>query len=120
MSKYGPKAHLTATTHQWGAYYTKVANDVMAGKWKSGSIWGGIKEGMIKLAPLNPAVPKDVADLVSAREKDIAAGKLHPFQGPVKDNTGKERVAAGKSPSDDELQKMDYYVAGVQGSLPKK
>ena len=25
MSKYGPKAQLTAVTHQWGAYYTKVA-----------------------------------------------------------------------------------------------
>jgi simple sugar transport system substrate-binding protein len=75
---------------------------------------------MIKLAPLNPAVPKDVADLVATAEKDIVAGKLHPFQGPLKDNTGKERVAAGKSMSDDEMQKMDFYVAGVQGSLPKK
>jgi len=120
MSKYGPKAHLTATTHQWGAYYTKVANDVMAGKWKPGNTWGGIKEGMIKLAPLNPAVPKDVAELVAAKEKDIAAGKLHPFQGPVKDNEGKERVAAGKTISDEELSKMDYYVEGVPGKLPKK
>src|SRR6267154_4406368 len=30
MSKYGPKAQLSATTHQWGAYYTKVANAVIA------------------------------------------------------------------------------------------
>ncbi len=75
---------------------------------------------MIKLSPLNPAVPKDVADLVAAKEKDMIAGKLQPFQGPVRDNTGKERVAAGKAMSDDELQKMDFYVEGVQGSLPKK
>jgi simple sugar transport system substrate-binding protein len=120
MSKFGPKAHLTATTHQWGAYYTKVANDVLAGTWKPTSTWGGLKEGMIKLSPLNPAVPKDVADLVAAKEKDMIAGKLQPFQGPVRDNTGKERVAAGKAMSDDELQKMDFYVEGVQGSLPKK
>jgi simple sugar transport system substrate-binding protein len=75
---------------------------------------------MIKLAPLNPAVPKDVADMVTAAEKDIVAGKLHPFQGPVVDNAGKERMPKGKTMSDDELQKMDFYVAGVQGSLPKK
>jgi basic membrane protein A and related proteins len=120
MSKYGPKAQLSATTHQWGAYYTKVANAVIAGTWKPGSTWGGIKEGMIKLAPLNPAVPKDVAELVTGREKDIGSGKLHPFQGPIKDNSGKERVASGKTMSDDEMQKMDFYVEGVQGSLPAK
>jgi basic membrane protein A and related proteins len=120
MSKYGPKAQLTATTHQWGAFYTKTANDVIAGKWKPENIWGGIKDGMIKLAPLNPAVPKDVADMVAKSQKDIVDGKLHPFQGPLSDNTGKERVPAGKAMTDDEMQKMDFYVAGVQGSLPKK
>ena len=120
MSKYGAHAHLTATTHQWGAYYTKIAQEVIAGNWKPASVWGGLKDGMIKLAPLNSAVPKDVATLVAAKEKDIVAGKLHPFQGPVKDNSGKERVAAGKTMSDDEMQKMDFYVEGVQGSLPKK
>ena len=120
MSKYGPKAHLTAATHQWGAFYTKTAQEVIAGTWKPTNVWGGIKDGMIKLAPLNPAVPKDVADLVATKEKDIVAGKLHPFQGPLKDNTGKERLAGGKTMSDDELQKMDFYVEGVQGSLPKK
>src|SRR5207302_9798001 len=48
MSKYGPHAQLTATTHQWGAYYTKIAQEVIAGTWKPGSVWGGIKDGMIK------------------------------------------------------------------------
>jgi len=31
MSKYGPKAHLTAVTHHWGDYYTKVVEQVLAG-----------------------------------------------------------------------------------------
>jgi simple sugar transport system substrate-binding protein len=120
MSKYGPKAHLTATTHQWGAFYTKVTQEVQAGTWKGTNIWGGIKDGMIKLAPLNPAVPKDVADLVAAKEKEIASGKLHPFTGPLKDNTGKERLAGGQTMADDKLAVMDFYVEGVQGSLPQK
>jgi simple sugar transport system substrate-binding protein len=37
----------------------------------------------------------------------------------VKDNEGKERVAAGKVMADDAMQKMDFYVEGVQGKLPK-
>ena len=118
MSKYGPRAQLTAVTHQWGAYYTKEVQSVLDGKWKPGSIWGGIKEGMIRMGPFNPVVPKDVQDLVNRTAADIASGKFHPFTGPVRDNEGQERLAAGKVISDDALLKMDYYVEGVQGKLP--
>ena len=67
MSKYGPHAHLTAVTHQWGAYYTKVVQDAIAGKWKPDHVWGGIKEGMIKMAPFNPVVPEGDA---GSRQQD--------------------------------------------------
>jgi len=120
MSKYGPKAHLTATTHHWGQFYIKTAREVLAGSWKPGSVWGGIKDGFIKLAPLNPAIPADVKEQVAQLEKDITSGKLHPFAGPVKDQEGKVRVAAGQTMTDDQMQKMDFYVEGVQGRLPQQ
>jgi len=120
MSKYGSKAHLTATTHVWGDYYTRAVSDVLAGTWKSGNVWGGYKEGMIKLAPLNPAIPADVKAQVAKLEGDLKAGTFHAFAGPVKDQDGKERVPAGKTMGDDELGKMDYYVEGVASKLPKK
>lgn len=119
MSKYGPNAQITAVTHQWGAYYTRRVQDALAGRWKPDNVWGGIKEGMIKMGPFGKTVGKDVQDLVNKTSADIAAGKFHPFTGPVKDNDGKERLAAGQAMSDDVLQKMDYYVEGVQGKLPK-
>src|SRR6266545_7336105 len=58
MSKYGPNSELTAVTHQWGAFYTKTIEDAIAGKWKPGNVWGGIKDGMIKMGPYNKIVPK--------------------------------------------------------------
>jgi simple sugar transport system substrate-binding protein len=118
MSKYGPKAQLTAVTHQWGDYYTRVVQSAVEGKWKPDNVWGGIKEGMTKLAPFNAAVPKDVQDQVRKVEADIKAGRFHPFTGPFKDNDGKERLASGKTIDDVTLNKMDYYVEGVQGKLP--
>ncbi|CAG1000916.1 Purine-binding protein [Burkholderiales bacterium] len=118
MSKYGPNAQLTAVTHQWGDFYTKAAQSAVEGKWKPGNVWGGIKEGMIKLAAFNKVVPQDVQDQTRKVEADIRAGRFHPFTGPVKDNTGKERIAAGKTIDDVTLNKMDYYVEGVQGKLP--
>ena len=119
MSKYGPKAHLTATTHLWDKYYIQKAREVIAGTWKAGDTWGGIKEGMIKLAPYGPDVPEEAKTLVAAAEKAIAAGTLHPFAGPLKDNEGKERIAAGQTMSDGDMLGFQWYVEGIQGKLPK-
>jgi simple sugar transport system substrate-binding protein len=118
MSRYGPNAQLTAVTHHWGDYYTRVAQSAVDGKWQQDNVWGGIKDGMIKLAPFNKVVPPDVVAMVKKAEGEIAAGKLHPFTGPMKTNEGKEVLAAGKTITDADLSKMDYYVEGVVGKLP--
>ncbi len=120
MSKYGPKAHLTATTHHWGDFYIKTVNDVKAGKWKPSAVWGGYKEGMISLAPLNPAIPTELQARIHKMEKQLAEGSLHPFSGPVVDQDGKVRVAAGATMSDGDLNGMNYYVEGVVSKLPKQ
>lgn len=119
MKKFGPKAQIGAVTHHWGQYYTKAAQQVLDGTWKSTSVWGGIKDGMVKLEAIGAAVPNDVKQLVAAKEKDLVAGKLTPFDAPVKDNEGKVRLDKG-SLSDEALTKMDYYVEGVSGKLPGK
>ena len=119
MSKYGPSAHLTAVTHHWGDFYTRMAQEVLDKSWKSRDVWGGIDAGMVSLAPMNPIVPQDVVALVKQKEEAIRNGSFHPFQGPVKDQDGEIRIAAGTTISDDDLLKMQWYVLGVQGKLPK-
>ncbi len=119
MKKYGSKAQLGAVTHHWGAYYTKEAQAVIDGKWKPTSVWGGIKDGMVKLEGINAAVPADVKQFVAAREKDIVSGALAPFAGPMKDNEGKVRLDKGTL-GDDALNKMDYFVEGVVGKVSNK
>jgi simple sugar transport system substrate-binding protein len=119
MSKYGPTAHLSATTHHWGNYYTQVVEAAQSGSWKPGNIWGGYKEGMIRLAPLNPSLPTELRNRIAGMEKQMADGSLHPFTGPVVDQDGKTRVAAGATMSDGDLSGMDYYVQGVVSKLSK-
>ena len=119
-TKYAPKAQLGGTILTWGDYYTKVVNEVLAGTWKPGSVWGGLRDGFIKMAPLSPAVPKAVQDQVKQLEAQIVAGKFHPFTGPVVDQDGKVRVPAGQVIADHDLEKMDYYVQGVASKLPGK
>jgi hypothetical protein len=38
----------------------------------------------------------------------------------VKTQDGKDRIAAGKNMTDDEMGKMDFYVEGIAGKLPSK
>ena len=119
MSKYGPKAHLTAVTHHWGDFYTRMTQEVIDGSWESRDTWGGIKAGMVSLAPINPVVSRDVVVVVEAKHDAIRNGSFHPFQGPINDQAGSVRIASGTTISDADLQKMDWYVQGVQGKLPK-
>ncbi|MDP1831833.1 MAG: BMP family ABC transporter substrate-binding protein [Geothrix sp.] len=119
MAKYGPTAQLTGTTHIWGDFYTKVVKEVLDKKWKGTHVWGGFKDGMIKLAPLSPAIPADLKKTILRMEADITAGRLHPFAGPVVDQDGKERVPKGQNMTDADMGAMNYYVQGVASTLPK-
>ena len=119
QSKFGPKAQLTASTHAWGDYYIKSAKSVLDGTWKSGMVWGGMKDGFVRLAPMNPVVPASVKDEVAKLEAGLKSGQFHPFTGPVKDQSGKVVVQNGRTITDDELGKMNYYVEGVASQLPK-
>ncbi len=119
MAKFAPKAHLTAATNHWGDFYTETARAVIAGTWKTGEVRGGLKEGMVRMSPLNPAVPAAAAKAYEEKKAAIAAGKFHPFQGPVKDQSGAVKVAAGAVMPLKELLSLNYYVQGVEGSIPK-
>ncbi len=120
MSKYGPTAHLSATTHLWGDYYVQTVKDVLAGEWKPTNLWGGYQQGMIQLAPLNDAIPAEVKAQVAELESQLTAGTFHPFTGPVVDQSGAERLPAGAVMDDETLGKMDYFVQGVASRLPSR
>ena len=119
MRKAGPDAQIVAVTHQWGAYYTQRVRAALDGSWKSGAIWGGVREGMIRVGDFGARVPRAVQDEVLARQKEIASGKLHPFTGPISDNEGKSRLAAAAVMTDAQIQSMNFLVSGVQGKAAK-
>ena len=119
MTKFGGKAHLAASVLNWGVVYKKVTDEVEAGTWKTGSLWWGVKEGAVDIDHFAADLPADVKKLVEERRDAIKADKLHPFTGPLKDQSGKELLAAGKSYTDEELLKINYYVEGVEGNVPK-
>ena len=73
---------------------------------------------MIALAPLNKAIPADLQNRIRDMEKQLTAGTLHPFAGPVVDQAGTTVVAAGQDMTDDQLNQMNYYLQGVVSKIP--
>ncbi len=119
MSKFGGNAHMAASVLNWGVIYKKVVAEVEAGTWKTGDLWWGVKEGAVNIDNFSAALPADVKKLAEERRDAIKAGKLHPFTGPLKDQSGKQVLAAGKVYTDADLKKMNFYVQGVEGNVPK-
>jgi len=119
MRKTGPEAQILAVTHHWGDYYTQRARQVLDGGWRSGTTWGGVRDGMVQVGHFGPQVPQAVRDEVLARQKELAEGKLRPFAGPIVSNEGKVIVAKGAALTDEGIGGMDFLVSGVLGRIAK-
>jgi len=118
MSRFGPRAHLSGNTLNWGVYYVHKVRQMLEGKWKSEDTKWGMKDGIVQVVKPNAEVPPKVAALFEKTKADIVSGKFHPFSGPITDVDGKVRVEAGKTLSEDELWQMKWYVAGIVGKQP--
>ena len=119
MRAFAPTAQLSSVVHEWGGFYTRVAREVLEGRWTHRPVWGGIGEGFIRMAPFGPRVSKETALLVRQREAEIVAGRLRPFTAPLVDSAGRERLARGML-DDAAIGSMNWFVRGVVGSLPER
>jgi basic membrane protein A len=118
MRAQAPSAQLAAITADWSGYYTRVAQSVIAGTWQARPVWGGMKDGMVKLVAVSPALPAAVRSELAARQKLLMAGKAAPFSGHLVDQAGQVRNERGAL-ADEAIARMDWFVRGVSGPLPR-
>jgi len=116
MSKFAPNAHLTAIEDIWGPYYVERVKLILNGTWKSADTWDGFKEGTVKIAPYNKAVPADVRTLADAVQAGYKNGTYNIFTGPIYDQAGKLRVKEGEVMADKDLAVIDWFVKGVESA----
>jgi simple sugar transport system substrate-binding protein len=114
MSRFAPRAHLTAIEDNWGPYYIQRVQAVLDGAWETSDTWAGMKDGEVVMSEYRENVPAEVRAAAEAVEASIIDGSMHPFTGPILDQAGAERVAPGVTMTDAELAGMDWYVQGVQ------
>jgi len=118
MSAFAPKAHLTAAVWNWAPLYEAIVKEVREGAWTGNrAIWWGMDTGVVDIAPFGPMVPKTVRDAVLARRAEFANGVDKVFAGPITDQSGTVRIAAGSKAQDKDLLDMAWFVEGVVGSV---
>ena len=97
---------LTGSWHgDWGTSPTQRNHITMSMQWDTKNIVG-------KINPGPNSIPLKVATL------DPSKWTVH-FEADGKDQGGVIKVAAGKSLSDADLLRLNWFVQGVDGSLPK-
>jgi simple sugar transport system substrate-binding protein len=113
-----PDKYLTGAEWNWGKVYTDFVNDALTDKPLGNFVRGGIPEGFVKMSPLGAGVPDAGKKQFEATLAEINKGGFSIIKGPMKDNTGKVVVPAGKIFPEDaiELESMDYLLAGILGS----
>ena len=116
MSKFAPKAHLTAIEDIWGPHYTARVKAAMAGTWKSEDFWDGIKEGAVKVSAYNASLAKDAQDAANKVIDGYKAGLYDVFTGPIYDQGGALKVKEGQKMGLGDLATIDWYVKGIQSA----
>ena len=117
MAAFAPKSHLTAAIWNWGPFYTEMVQQIKDGTWKSDFYWYGLDKGIVDIAPFGEMVPADVQKTVLDKKAEIAAGTYQVFTGPIKDQSGAEKVAAGTVMADTDMLGFNWFVQGVVGTL---
>ncbi|MGE0879419.1 MAG: BMP family ABC transporter substrate-binding protein [Acidimicrobiia bacterium] len=126
-SSLAPKGWLTGSEWKWGPMYTDIVKTVLDGKFVGSKYNGnyrvGYKDGENPFvqSKFGSAVTADTQKLIADAKTKISAKDGSPFVGPLKDQNGKELIAAGKVPTYDEVEKIfaASFVEGVIGSIPK-
>lgn len=118
MTAYGPKAHLGSAVINWGPYYVKATRDVLEGKWSTGQSWWGVKEGAIDLVSIADDVPAETKAKVEQVKAGLKDGSFSIWKGPILGQDGKELLAKDVVADDKFLSGVNFYVKGVEGTVP--
>jgi simple sugar transport system substrate-binding protein len=124
QSSLAPTGYLTGAEWDWSSIYTNLGQQFMEGKTlMAGDIphvlRGGLADKFCKLSPYGPAVSEEAIAAADTARAGVESGELVIYQGPIKTNDGAEMVPQGKDLKIDdiELEKMDYLIEGVEGSV---
>ena len=129
MSRFGASSHLMSIVDNWDSYYIDRVKAAIDGTWAQTDTWWGLSKdgqgngvGMVELAAYGN-IPEELKAEAEVMQEALRSGERHSFPCPVYQQNGElaQDCADGKEHLQDfpTLVSMDWYVKGIEGSLPK-
>ena len=114
MSKDAPKAVLTSTVWNWGAYYTKAVQDLIDGTWTGENYFGGLEEGLVDISPLSDLCVDGTQEKIDEARAKIESGDWDVFDGVIECNDGTTVGTEGEHMSDADITgNIHWYFKNI-------
>ena len=114
MSKDAPKAVLTSTVWNWGAYYTKAVQDLIDGTWTGENYFGGLEEGLVDISPLSDLCVDGTQEKIDEARAQIESGDWDVFDGVIECNDGTTVGTEGEHMSDADITgNIHWYFKNI-------
>ena len=116
QAKLAPKGFITGAELKWETVYKSFASKIAAGEKLPNTFYGGYDKDMVFSTPFGAGATEKARNAATATIADMKASKPI-FVGPIKDNKGKVVIDKTYGLYDPFLDKMDYLIEGVAGSV---
>ena len=119
QAKLAPAAYLTGAEWNWTTAYKTVIDAAQAGKPHPNFLRGGLQSGYVKMSPYGAMVSEPAKKMADDIKAKMVAGNFDIFAAGLKSNKGAVVIPGAKAlkQTDPELEKMNYLVEGVIGSV---
>lgn len=111
-----PHGFITGAENKWETVYKTFAQEIGNGQKLPNTFFGGYDKDMVASTPFGAGASDKARNAATAAIAGLKAGKPI-FVGPIRSNTGKVVIDRTYGNYDPFLDKMDYLVDGVVGSL---
>lgn len=121
-SELAPEGWLTGSEWNWGPLYVDIVETVLAGEFAASPYNGDFRVGLqtgdnpFVQSVYGPSVTGETKERIESAREAIIDG-TGVFSGPVTAQDGTVVVSEGGMLTYDEVEQMDFFVAGVTGSL---
>ena len=119
MKEYAPTKYLGVVKTDWAPFFIASVDAHMAGNFEGQNQWLGVNDAVVVTEDWSEDISAEMMAKIKAKEAEIAAGDIHVYDGPIKNQAGEEIVAAGARLDDGAILGIDWHVEGVNSPLPK-
>jgi len=117
--EFGKKAHLASVTINFTPPYLKLTSSLLDNTWVGNTnSWWGLKEGVIDISSISDDVPSDIKNKIESTKKEIKDGRLQIWKGPIFNQQGVDVLKQNQMADEKFLDRMNFYVKGVESKIP--